>query len=241
MNLFVKTYKEYCKRQFGPLGFKNKDLTYWRIINDVVQSFYIWHDRPGNMCFLNFGVTPLATGEGAGGTFPATAFPQMNKYWWDFDKSSEKSVQICVNEIVEFLQQYVVPYFDRGFDSRTAFEENQKMYRTLYDRKVKNGYADKKHSEIYGGFAEYCMALNLRNWEFAKQYLKDMLANYREGLMSEEAKDIQYAKIMSDRIEQHSDWLAHIEQHDEEFVRQFIETNERKSLEALGLLKPERK
>jgi len=240
MDFFRKTYKECCKRQFGPQGFKNANLTFWRVVNDVVQSFYIWCNRAGNRCFLNFGITPLATGEGAGGLFPATAFPQIANFWWDFNKTSEQSVQICVSEVMQFLQQYVIPYFQRGIDCGSAFIENQNLYKNLRERKTQNGDEDEKPHKVVGGFAEYCMALKTRNWEFAKLYLKDMRALSQEATTSEEAKDIHYANMMSERVAVYSDWLAHIERHDEEFIQQFIEANERKSLEALGLVKPGR-
>jgi hypothetical protein len=193
-------------------------------------------------CQLLFGIIPLCHGIEADfvkrGTlvkFQPCFFPSYTKYQWRYDRTSESSVQSCIKEIIEFIQQFLIPYFECGNNCASAYEENRKIYIHLYEKQGIMGF--EKHGFV-GDFPEYCMALKTRKYDWAKQYLEELIDERRNDLNYE----IAQKKVSQEYIERETDFIAkrsaileRIAAHDTAWINNFIETNERKSRIALGL------
>ena len=64
MDYLTKKYKEKCKELFDGYNFRIYNNNFYRVINDVFQSFNLHKSVSGCDCTVEFGVVMLCEGNG---------------------------------------------------------------------------------------------------------------------------------------------------------------------------------
>ena len=253
MEFFVKNYLNTCMIEFSKYGFKQKKQTFVRVVNDVMQNFAIERLRSGRVCRINFSVIPLCLRIEKeyilGGVYSRelrrfeTAHETMVWDGWEYDPKSKVSSNACVDEIVRYLKQYLIPLFERANCCKTALSEIIAVDQLFYN----NHLASKKINGIKGtaGFdaglnlldgTKYYMALKNGDYDFALECRKALLNQNFEaynsmnerGYLTEEDKQRREKRIMVLKLE-----VEKVSKHDESYIQKVIIENEAYSLNNL--------
>ncbi len=171
-----------------------------RIKNDIIQLFYL-DCLPGRTeCRIEFGLIPLSFGR------PRTNSLLMGRYElakffiqnygrdWLYDNSSPENLIKCAEVISNAIDKYLLPLFEVAVDCESAlselikleelFECNRQQYLKLM------GYQDMGtmswRERMLWNSHLYCMALKVRNFTFAEEYLS-YKSNYweKKGILDE--------------------------------------------------------
>ncbi|MDR1328702.1 MAG: hypothetical protein LBK23_03795 [Oscillospiraceae bacterium] len=131
MEYFLQQYFASVKKIVEPLGFKRDKWLFGRVINDVFQCFHIDRIiRSKNYadCRIQFGIEPLCRkidhktlqyflilelGQPLG---------RQQLDWWDYDRSSEISMDNCVSTVAEDIRTRLVPLFEQAIDTKSALK-----------------------------------------------------------------------------------------------------------------------
>jgi len=247
---FMKTYQAQCCERFGYLGFKKLGNTHWRVVNDVIQTFHLQRGRGGlSWCRIQFGITPLCFGfsrnfvwHGCAPNFNHTVFPDCTIWQWQYDSKSEESILECIESLIEYIQTFLITYFERGIDCMSAREENLKLFHSMFEQRCaflrdnpwqrQYTVSDEEYKKrLSGGEGECYMALKTGAYAIAAEYFSNLVAarsKLNEAEQSE--KDKEYIKGWNQLLERA---LAQ----DNDFFARYLAANERKSRIALGLEK----
>jgi len=244
MDILLKTYASECKKNFAPLGFKRSGNNHWRVVNDVYQAFHLKRMRGGGACQILFGIIPLCRGIEAKYVRQESMLIFLPYFLldcdimsWSFDPKSEVCIQSCVKNIMGFLQKDLFPYFERGYDCTSAYEENRKIYSCLDRRRNEPNNAE---DSFFGGYPEYCMALKNKKYAHAEGYLAMVIDSRKKHLnyvIQEVSPPETYIETENLSIAEDIAMLERVSARDEPFIQNWIGNNERKSLESLGLIK----
>jgi hypothetical protein len=113
MDLFKTIAHEKLKALLVPLGFKKRGNTYYRTVNDTVQGLFFKGAQCGHMCRFYFGIIPEyialqsldAIGEYYLGWFGGR--DKVEEYY-----NNEESIQAYLDEKIEKIKKYILPYFE---------------------------------------------------------------------------------------------------------------------------------
>ena len=114
MDYLVKTYKDKCKKEFAGLGFKTYRRNFWRVVNDIFQSFELQKSVSGRGCTIHFVVVPMCAGECIKKEYCGPNHIKIFEYdysWFDYDRNDENSMDNCVDEMISYMKKYLMPYF----------------------------------------------------------------------------------------------------------------------------------
>jgi len=232
MDYLVKTYKEKCKNEFGELGFKTYRRNFYRVINDMFQSFHLHKSISGMHCTIEFIAAPLCYGGGIGKLFCSPdhlKFFEQDASWFGYDSGNPWLMDDTVDEMIGYMKKYLIPYFQKSSNSEQAYyatlEFQKNCYRGgifgadpnlyfmalqagLYDRALEHAIARKEH-------AEHAYKVNTDAFGYRPEYA---------AKMSEIISEINYdIKILSER--------------NLEYIQRFIRESVEKSLLNLGIKK----
>jgi hypothetical protein len=131
MEYFTQQCFPRIKTIVEPLGFKRDKMLFGRIINDVWQSFYIDiinRTKDYAVCRVGFEISPLCRkleyqwicntwvlelGEPLG---------RQQRDYWDYSRTSEESVNSCIDIIIENISARLIPLFEQATDSKMALK-----------------------------------------------------------------------------------------------------------------------
>ena len=127
MSYLIKNYKKICEEEFSAYGFKRNGVVFIRVVNDVVQYWTIEKICAGRECRVSFAVYPICMPlddkyDFVFGfesfelrRFEASLLPFLNDPLdgWDIDPKSNESMDACVSDIVRYIKEYLIPFFDR--------------------------------------------------------------------------------------------------------------------------------
>jgi hypothetical protein len=230
---FNKTFKEIAKMEFTHYGFKCKGNNFVRVVDDVMQNFNLNLSRSGWSCTVDFGIVPLCypiekrnITEGLG-AYMLRMF-EDNMQWWEFDRKSEISIVNCINELVEYIHKYIIPFFERGRNCSNAYHEIcsfEKSKSRPFNNSVK-----------MDDYLKYCMALKIGNYYAALLHLRAIeqqwVDAYNEmnerGYMTKE-----YEEKTKRGLEKFRKEIEMVANQDEQAIRDFIHNNEAYSISNL--------
>ncbi|MCL2049175.1 MAG: hypothetical protein FWG87_10675 [Defluviitaleaceae bacterium] len=233
MSYLKKMYYKACKENFTQLGFVRKKDNIVRVVNDVMQNFCIHVFHGGYSCNVEFGVIPLCSrikkDDVTLGLCPGHIRAFEGKWdSYEYDKKSEESMDACVNEIIEQMKKYLIPYFDKSCDCASAYQELCKFEMSAWK------------SILMHDYRKFCMALKSGDYDLAIAHLKAKeeldIKGYKTYKVSEGfPADIKRARLK--RIKELQKMIVHIENRDDVFIKNFISENETYSLESLQACK----
>ena len=195
----MKKYIERCIEETSHYGFKRKNKTFVRVVNDVMQNF-VAEKIPSKAFRVNFSINPLCS------RIEKDCI-QMGMYWcelrrfelpelssvgllahvppldaWEYDLNAKESMDACVENIINCLKNHLIPFFERANSCETALPELLKLAKLFNEnRKLclgKCGVEDMSNFDEELTFldaAKYYAALKIRDWDFALKCRKALL------------------------------------------------------------------
>ncbi|MDR1328703.1 MAG: hypothetical protein LBK23_03800 [Oscillospiraceae bacterium] len=129
MEYFVQQCFTRIKAIVEPLGFKRDKKLFGRIINDVWQSFYIDiinRTKDYAVCRVGFEISPLCRKLEYQWIFNTWVLElgeplgRQQRDYWDYSRTSEESVNSCIDIIIENISVRLIPLFEQAIDSKMA-------------------------------------------------------------------------------------------------------------------------
>jgi len=251
MNYLLKSYHESCKIAFSQYGFKRKKQAFVRVENDVMQNFALERLRYGR-CRVEFAIIPLCLGIEkeyiSGGVYSHYLKQFEPIHWtqwdtWEYDPTSEESMDACVKEIVRYLTNYLLPLFDRANSCKTALSELIMVENLFNNYRIEslkiNGIEDRANINTWihlDDSSKYYIALKNGDFDFALKSRKALLQQNvnaynsmsERGYLTKEGRTRRENAIVKLRDE-----ISRIECLDESYIHQLIIENEAYSLKNL--------
>lgn len=234
MDYFLKTYTEICKKEFAPYGFKKKGSNnFVRVTNDVMQNFHLNRNRFGYSCTVEFGIIPLCyriEKDQVTGGLGANHLKMFegSVEWWDYDQKSNESMECCIMEIVNYMKEYLIPFFEKGINCTKAYHEICAFEIMFYNEVFMEDYW------------KYCMSLKAGDIDQALKHLKAVeqqkLDAYKinmKAFQSTGGASEGYEEGVKEEIGKIQKEIECIANRDEEFIQAFIHDNEAYSLNNL--------
>lgn len=230
MDYFIKRYTANCKELLTPYGFKRCGVNYIRVINDVLQCVGLKKYSGGFDCDVMFEISPLCVPDMfeihprlPSGRYILRMFEGM--VLWKFDKNSQESIDFCIDNIMMFMNKYLVPFFEQGIDCKSAYYQICEFEKLAYKNRI-------RMMDYY----KYCMALKFGDYNLALEHIKPfeqghvnaMESRKANGWLTEEERIEREDKLAKLRKE-----IELVSIHDIEFIKNFIKENEVKSLKIL--------
>jgi len=229
MNSLSSHYKNVFGKELVPLGFHLYKKTFYRVINDVVQTIML---RKTETNFtLDFDVIPLCLPVD---DLYCEGFDLANigkRWWWD-----------CYGEIGEdifaeplaFFRQYAFPVFERSIDSSTAYDELVNFKNTYYASIV--------NDEVrVASYYLFLMSVKVNDYEKAHRHLSAIMRKWDEAYqykLAEREKEVTPAMNLAFerfmvQYRQRQEMMEMVSARNATYFRQLIATNENISLEYL--------
>lgn len=226
MRFLTNQYKKRCKELFGKYGFINYRNYFYRVVNDVFQSFELHKSAYGDKCTIHFCVRPLCEGNSIAknccGPDHLKIF-ESNFTWFEYDRYNEENIRKCLEEMIHYMQKYLLPYFERANDSETAYH----CYYIFQEEHFKEGV-------VMSDPHLYYFALKAKMYDRALEHLQAQKARI-QSIIEEERVFGNYDRIESlqENIDEFDKHIKMIEGFNEKEIAEYIETQEKIALHNL--------
>lgn len=231
MDYLTKVYKEKCKKEFFELGFKYYRRNFYRVINDMFQSFQLHKSVSGSGCTVEFVVVPLCLGNCIQKTYCGSDHIKMferDYSWFKYDRGSKESMDKCIDEMIGYIKKYLIPYFQLS-------DNSEKAYFSTCDFQ-KNNY---KEGIFMADPCLFGMALKAKFYDKAIVHLsarKEHAENaYKTNMEHFSGLDVEYKASMKKMIKEISHQIKMISEHNLKYIQEYIDENEEKALVNLGI------
>ena len=224
-----KKYKQLFKEVLAPYGFKLYKKTFYRQINDVVQTVML--NKTSTNFTVEFKILPLC-------------LPIEDLYcegydisilrkggWWDCWPEIEKN---AFEEIMALFKQNVMPIFEHGENVASAYDELLKLEKKIYTG-VPGG--------VIHHYSLYLMSVCVHDYERAQQHFEEIIQRWDEAfqhILAEREKsntnaesDLQFDKFMLE-YQERKEIAQRLSIPDVDYFQRLVEKNEAISLECLA-------
>ena len=232
MDYLTKKYKEKCKEIFSELGFKIYRNTFYRVVNDVYQSFSLHKSVSGGDCTVEFIVAPLCVGDhiykGRCGPDHLKKF-ESTYAWFYYNRYDISSMDHCVDEMIGYMKKYLIPHFKSSEDSYQAYftkcEFQKNHYRTGLLLQDYDLYHMALKAKLYDKCIEHLIAQR-EDAEHAYEHNKKMMGEHLPP---------DYGDRIRKEVEEINGEIKMISENDFESIQKYINENEAKALSNLGI------
>lgn len=232
MDTLTKIFKEKCKNEFSKYGFKTYRRTFYRVVNDVFQSFGLHKSVSGNNCTVEFCIVPLCAGDVIQKTYYGPENIRMfenSMAWYFYDRTDESSMENCVSEMIAYMKKYLIPFFEAGSCAKDA-------YRTVYTFQEKHYRKGVDWDDSY----LFWMALKAEMYETALKHLRAQREATEFAYNSNKEHfepSPEYTERIRNEMKAQEGFIRKIEERDLEYLEEVIRSNEQIALTNLGMLK----
>lgn len=228
----TKKYKDRCKREFSALGFKSYENNFYRVINDVFQSFTLHKSISGNDCTIEFTVVPLCMGNVIKKNLCGANHIKMfeNDYsWFSYNKNDKKSIDKCIDLMLEYMKKHLIRHFESANNTKSAYYE-------IYDFQQKHY----KSGVLLSDYSLFCMALKSRLYDKSLEHIKAQKKQIEDAYKRNKEcfgkqLDPEYENIIIEKIKKIEFKIKMISNTNTEFIDNFIVENEKSALLNLGM------
>ena len=227
MDYFINIYKKRCKEEFSKYGFKSFRNNYYRVVNDIFQSFTFHRSVSGNDCNTIFGIVPLSVEYKLDKTFVnpyRVSDFEDNRPWFNYDRSLDSSVEKCIDDMISCMNKYLMPVFEKAVNCESA-------YFTII-----------KYDNVFKGnaYEKSCMCLKSGDYKNAKKHLQEVIEQNENAFRrNKEAlgNDItqEYIQKMEGKIYQKKMLLKLIDNKNYIAIQKLISENEKINRLNLGI------
>ncbi len=232
MKYLAQMYRKRCKEELCLYNFKSYRNNQYRIVNDVFQSFELHQSVSGNQCTVHFVVVPLCVGETITKTYCGPDHLKMfdgDYSWFDFDRN-EESIGICINHILGYIQNKLIPYFEVANNSYDAYYATRNFQEENY-----RGGID------WADYYLFCMALKAGLFNESLEHLNAIKKHteyaYKRNIEHWGKPSFEYEQRIKDDIKKYEYLISAVSARDFEHINNFIVENEKVALSNLGILK----
>lgn len=255
MDDFLKQYKNRCETEVLPYGFKRKKNVFIRVVNDVLQSFYtekLSIYSYGRECRVGFSVLPLCQKLEAERILGGFGVYYLRKFeishWAEGDdrwryKSIPEDISACIDEILIYINKYLLPFFERANSCKAALPEVIALEKLFNENRIESlklsDIADKAgpNAELnLSDSTKYFMALKSGDYDFAlksrKALLEQNMAVY-ESVQNNSYMTKEKLHEKEEMLSKLQDEIRHLEEKDWDYFKIIIADNEAYSREKL--------
>lgn len=225
-NSLSNHYKAVFREYLFPYGFRLYKKTFYRVINDVMQTLML--SKTSTNFTLVFNVLPLSLPidnlycEG----YSISTFRKGG--WWDCGDGAETK---AFDDISSLFKQYVLPIFENGIDAESAYHELVKHEKMVFSS-VPGGV-------IMNNYHFVCLCIQAQDYEQAFQHMAAIIKQNIGGVDFEKfivewlkGKDLSIEKFLP-RIQERIKLMQKLALPDVEYLQNFVIQNKAKSLEFL--------
>jgi len=245
VDIFWRMLKPKIEAQIAGLGFTRHKMVYIRVINDVCQNFYVERFKRGpnaKVCRIGFSVLPLAQKisreeiENGIGLYYLKKFERPSDGYsegWIYEIGNE-SIVACIEEILRYVDSYLIPFFRRAVNTIDAFSELVALEQLFYENRMfyRKECESYNRSSSYAALdlldgVKYCMALKNHDFDYAWRSGVAILNQNIEAY--ESVKSFLPPESLSERetdIQRLRKEVKHIENKDGDYFHQLFEKNE---------------
>ena len=244
MNYFIKQYKATCKKEFHKYGFKSYHNNYYRVVNDVFQSFCLQRSVSGMDCTVNFSLVPLCSSHeinklscNEGGHLKMF---EGSYAWFPYDRHSEESMRSCIHSMVDYIHKYLIPYFEKGNSCKNAYAVISEFEAMSKPQTVELPVA---HEFPLYSHLKFCIALKNGDYILAVNHLEEIKIQWQYAYQHtikvwkelQYKIDAEYERKMEADMTKLQKQIELISKRDMDYINNFIQSNEQRSLRNLGL------
>jgi hypothetical protein len=244
MEYFVKRYYERMGEVTEWLGFRKHKRSVVRVVNDVLQGFHIDilnRSKQEAECQIDFGIRslfnkPLVPDCWGWPVLYGLGQPlgNFNIQYMRYIRTSEESVNACVEAIAEDVQERLLPMFERVTDTKFALAE-------LCDMEKKMNETHEVYHELDlcfpGDDNKYYMALKHNNYEYILHSYKiairmaEIYYKQLEGVQNIFA--VETAEKTRNTIAHYQHLIDTFDERDDTELKKTLAENEAQALEEL--------
>ncbi|MCL2083381.1 MAG: hypothetical protein FWH04_09145 [Oscillospiraceae bacterium] len=207
----------------------------------MFQSFYLHRSVSGMDCTVEFLIAPLCREEpikkDTCGIYHLKTF-EGDFSWFPYDRNSEKSMDSCVLDMVKYMNKYLMPFFERGNCCKSAYDVIADFLRKAFAL-----FETHEHSEtMLLTHIDPCIPLKngdyVKCYEHYRAWESDWLTDYETDMAvsgSDSEYDAEHKKKIEKELAQLREMIMRISGRDMDFISNFIENNEIRNLQNLGL------
>ena len=249
--MIEKVYKERFKELLTPMGFKISRKTFFKVVNDVVQTICLVKNR--YECSIGFDIVPLSLGlthlDIDGYSISMYREGVLKGWDWRFEPSemytngkhivfNDGSIDDIVDSMLSVVKSRVIPIFSRAIDCQSALTELEKHEREVYGEVL---FTSVRNSA-------YLTYLKRSEYENAYAFLARKIASAEEsivnnvmyrkknaGIIRYDETIEEYQQAAQEKLQEAKDELRKLSMPDVEYFRKMINDGENKSLEFLKL------
>ena len=199
MKKISKYFNHICTQKYSSLGFSKNKSAFIRMRGDILQTFALKCSHMAPTCSVTFGILPLCSPQPVyfdEGQYALNNFIIEVYDGWIFDSDSYESVMKCVESILQAIDLYLMPLFERCYDCKTSLPELIKLDE-LFDRnrqtilrlKGDSDLADPWHERSLFDSRKYYMSLKAHDWSYARKYLNFKVDFYKKRIKSFDSPD----------------------------------------------------
>ena len=195
MKTLLKTFNRICTQKYKDFGFVRCNSFFARIKGDVIQTFRLKCSQYVPSCTVEFGMFPLCLPQPVylfAGAYELDKFViERHEYSsvWTFDPDSDESMEKSIESLTSAIDLYLIPFFDRCNDCKSALEELIKLEVLFEENRQKTliligGYdlAASWDERSLFDYRKYFMALKSHNLTYARQYLIHQINHHKSRL-----------------------------------------------------------
>jgi len=227
MDNLLKIYKDECKKHFSQFGFKSYKNSFYRVTNDVKQTFELRRYKYGFRCTVDFGIVPLCyriTAKNDGVGYELGLLDGSNRMW-EYNPDDEVSVVQCACNLASFTSSWLIPFFEKGQTSSEAYSVICQLEKNIFGSIHLNDYV------------KYCLALKMGRYDTALLHLKSIEAQWEKSYNDRRAYGYlteEYAQRKKNEFEELRREIRYLSKQDAHYIDRFIDANEAHSLKILS-------
>ena len=255
--MITKVYKAQFKESLIPLGFRLSKNTFFKVVNDVIQTIMLTKDRYD--CSIGFDIMPLSLGIShldVDGNNISQFREGLLKGWdWKFEPMelyyekghivfNDGSVEDIVKNMLSIVESKVLPIFERAINCKSALAEQEKHEIEVFGKIMfteVNQYTYLTYLKL--GEYEKASAFLARRIAQSEESIAHNVRNREEGGiffgMGESAEE--YRDVAQKRLQGKKDELVKLAIPDVKYFQKIIADGEKTTLEFLGSLGRKRK
>ena len=218
-NSLSSQYKALFREELQSRGFLLYKKTFYRVINDVVQTVMLC--KTSATFTVDFNILPLCLQikdlycEG----FDISVFRKEKGGWYCWEGCDIESE---LRDILSLFRQHVIPIFDKGVDTKSAYEELIRLEKMIYTG-VPGGV-------IMNNYKYVMMCVKANDYERAYQHMAAIITQNIGYIADCEKESIEdFSPNIQERLKE----LHRLSIPDVEYFQNMIAENEALSLECL--------
>lgn len=234
MDIFLQKYKAMCNAEFKKYGFKNYRNNYYRVINDMFQSFSLHRSVSGDICTVEFLIAPLCRtnlNKTSCGVSHLKNFEGLYS-WFDYDKNSEESINDCLSSMLSYMHNYLMPFFEKSSRCKNAY------YAICEFEKISGCISsDIPGYSLYSG-TKALIALKNSDYDTSVKHFKEIEAQHLYAYKKNQEMlgnnlTTEYTEKFNHKMKLLQEKIEHISKHDTNYINNLISVNEEENLSNL--------